>query len=291
MDIALHLGAHLTDEAQLRDCLRANQAALATAGVLVPRPRECLTPVLDAANQIAEGEAVPKFITDLCSAVGADENTGRLVLSAPGLLARLPEALDGRLLYPQAAPRIQALREMFAGHQVELFFCIRNPATYVPAFLANAKERHVQNVLANLSGESLRWSQLVADFRSLWPEAALTLWCDEDTPFLWHQLLELVAGMTPEGGFAKSYNWFQSVMLEGGAEKLEAYLQASPPVDEDHRQKVISAFLDKFCDDAKLDIDISATGWDEAQVDALTQLYEDDVEVISRMDGVRVLLP
>ncbi len=291
MDIALHLGAHLTDEGQFRNCLRANQDSLSRAGIVVPRPRDCLALVVEAANQVSEGEEAPDFMPSLCSAVGADEGTRRLVLAAPGLLARLPEVLDGRVLYPQAGPRLQALRKLFEGQSVEIFFCIRNPATYVPAFLANAKAKHAAKVQQNLAGEALRWSQLVTDFRMFWPEARLTLWCDEDTPFLWHQLLEKVAGVAPEGGFAGSYQWFDSVMVDGGAEKLEAYLAASPPVDEEHRQKVIAAFLDKFCDDAKLDVDISATGWDEAQLDVLTQLYEDDVAQIARMEGVQVLQP
>lgn len=294
MDIALHLGAHLTDEAQLRDCLRANHDALSEAGVLVPRPREFLTLLLDAANQQSEAkdaEATPDFMASLCDAIGADANTRRIVLSAPSILAHLSETLDGRILYPLAAPRIEALRNLFAGQRVELFFCMRNPATYVPAFLASAKSRHVQSVTENLAAETLRWSQLAREFRIFWPDAALTLWCDEDTPFLWHQLLSLVAGHTPEAGFEGSYAWFQSVMIEGGAEKLEAYLAASPPVDDAHRQKVIAAFLDKFCDDAKLEVDISPTGWDETQVDVLTQFYEDDVDQIRQMDGVRVLTP
>ncbi len=291
MDIVLHLGAHLTDEAQLRDCLRANQAGLSRAGVLVARPRDCLTPVLEAASALASERQITGFMAKLCDAVDADDTTRRLVLSAPGLLARLPEVTDGRTLYPLVSERIRALRTMFDNQPTEVFLCIRNPATYIPAFLASAKSRHTQNVLENLSGESLRWSQLVTDLRTYWPEAALTVWCDEDTPFLWHRILHEVAGVTPEGGFAKSYDWFRAVMVEGGAEKLEAYLEAAPPVDEQHRQKVIAAFLDKMCDESKLDVDISATGWDEASVDVLSELYEDDVDLIGSIEGVRLLQP
>lgn len=291
MDIVLHLGAHLTDEAQLRDCLRANQSTLSQDGVLVPRPRDCLAPVLNAASELAADRPVINFMEKMRTAVNADASTQRLVLSAPGLLARLPETTDGRALYPQAVERILALRTMFTDQPVQIYFCIRNPATFIPALLASTKSRHAQSVRENLSGEALRWSQLVTSFRTHWPEAELTIWCDEDTPFLWHRLLSEVAGGTPEGGFAKSYDWFRAVMVDGGAEKLEAYLKAAPAVDEEHRQKVIAAFLDKFCDETKLDVDISATGWNEETVDVLSELYEDDVDLIGNIEGVRLLQP
>lgn len=291
MEIALHMGAHLTDESQLRGCLRANQESLAARGVLVPRARSYLNAIAEVANHIAADQPVSGFDTRLLDAVEADSTTTRLVMSAPGILARSSEVMDGRVLYPEARARIAALRKMLGQHEVALFFCIRNPATYVPAFLNRAKKSRRAAVMEHLRSEELRWSPLIADMRLHWPEATVTVWCDEDTPFLWHQLLHQVAGCEPEGGFKGSYDWFDTVMVEGGAAKLEAYLSAHPPVNEEHRQKVIAAFLDKFCDEDKLDIDIAVTGWDATRVDVLTQLYEDDVDLIGSMEGVRLLQP
>ncbi len=291
MEIALHMGAHLTDESQLRGCLRANQESLAARGVLVPRARSFLNAITETANHVAADQPVSDFDARLMGSVEADDATERLVMSAPGILARVSEIMDGRALYPAATARIAALRKMLGQHEVALFFCIRNPATYVPAFLHRAKKGARDTVMEQLRSEELRWSPLIADMRLHWPEASVTVWCDEDTPFLWHQLLRQVAGCEPEGGFQNSYDWFDTVMVEGGAARLEAYLTAQPPVDEAHRQKVIAAFLDKFCDDEKLDVDIAITGWDDARVDVLTQLYDDDVDLIGSMEGVRLLQP
>lgn len=291
MEIALHMGAHLTDESQLRGCLRANQEGLAARGVLVPRARSYLNAITETANHVAADQPVSGFDARLLDAVEAGDDVTRLVMSAPGILARVSEIMNGHALYPAATARIAALRKMLGRHEVSLFFCIRNPATYVPAFLSRAKKSARSAVLEQLRSEELRWSPLIADMRLHWPEASVTVWCDEDTPFLWHQLLQQVAGCEPKGGFQNSYDWFDTVMVEGGAAKLEAYLTAQPPVDETHRQKVIAAFLDKFCDDDKLDVDIAITGWDDARVDVLTQLYENDVDLIGSMEGVRLLQP
>ncbi len=284
MDIALHLGAHLTDDSQMRSCLRANGDALADQGVLVPPPRRFL-------ERLTAPEPASDTLERLRHAVEADDTTQRLVLSAPALLARKPEICDGLSLYPAAAGRLAALRAVLGEHETELFFCIRNPATYIPSLLHALKDSHRDRLLETLRSEELRWSPLIAAMRQQWPEAAVTVWCDEDTPFLWHQILEEVASCAPEDGFRDSYVWYDSIMVAGGAAKLEAYLAANPPVDAAHRQKVIAAFLDKFCDAEKLDIDVTITGWDETRIDVLSQLYEDDIEVIAAMDGVRLIRP
>lgn len=291
MEIALHLGAHLTDETQLRDCLLANKDSLAQQGVFVPRARSYLNMIVDAANHIASGHGAPDAFNRILEAINAPADTRRLVFSAPGLLSKVSDALDASRLYPGAERRLAALRHIFAGHDVEIFLAIRNPASFVPAYLGASRVQEKGATGADIVSEELRWSRLVGDIRRAWPEAKLTVWCDEDTPFIWHKLLRLVSGVEPEGEFAGSFEWFNSVMVEGGAEKLAAYLDASPPVDDAHRQRVISVFLDKFCDEDKLEIDVSVTGWDEMRVDVLSELYEEDTDTISGLDGVRLVQP
>ncbi|MCC5967829.1 MAG: hypothetical protein JJU24_17065 [Natronohydrobacter sp.] len=291
MEIALHLGAHLTDDSQLRDCLLANSDMLAGQGILVPRARDFQKLLSDAAEHISSGHGAPKAFERLLASVEASEDTRRLVLSAQRLLSRLPDAMDNTRFYPGAKQRIAALRHIFAGQDVEIFLAIRNPASFMPAYLATGRAQAQAEIAALADATGLRWSLLIEEIRNAWPEAKLTLWCDEDTPFIWHRVLRLVAGYNPEKEFESSFNWFDTVLVEGASQKLAAYLQASPPVDDSHRQKVISVFLDKFCDDQKLDIDVSVTGWDEAHVDLLTELYEADTARIAAMNGVMLIQP
>lgn len=291
MDIALHLGVHLTDDTQIRKCLEANRRVLAEDGVLVPRPGRYLSLLRDAANTLAEGGRPAPIDNALFKSVKADDDTRRIVLSAPGLLSKLPLACDGRAFYPGMANRLSAYRTLLAGHQAQVFLAVRNPASFVPALLSELDENERNAILRNLQPEALRWSQLIEEIRSAWPEAPVTLWCDEDTPFIWHRLLRLVSGHDPEDEFEDSFAWFDTVMLPGGSAKLAAYLHASPPVDETHRQQVISAFLDKFSDDEKLEVDVGIAGWDETQVDVLSELYEADIEVIRQIEGVTVIQP
>jgi hypothetical protein len=256
MDIALHLGVHLTDDGQLRGCLQANKRMLAEHGIVVPRSRSFQTLFRTAASEIATGQPVHDFVADLSAAVGASGATRRLVCSTPALLCKLPEALEGGLLYPGAGARMAAYRRMLAPYPTEIFMAIRNPASFVPAVLAESEPADRYEVLSRLRPDALRWSVLLEDIRKAWPEVPITVWCDEDTPFIWHRLLRLLSGHKPKGEFDNSFAWFSSVMIAGGAEKLAAYLAARPNLDEDLRQQIISAFLDKYGDDEKLDVDV-----------------------------------
>ncbi len=291
MKIALHLGAHLTDETQLRDCLMQNTDMLSAQGIVVPRARDYLNLLTDAANHVASGHGAPGAFDHLLDKIKAPDDMRRLVLSAPGMLSRLPDCLNADALYPGVERRIAALRHIFAEQEVELYFAIRNPASFVPAFLSAGRVQAKGADAMQVRAEALRWSEVIATFRRVWPEAPISVWCDEDTPFIWHRLLRIISGHEPEGEFARSFDWFRTVMIDGGPEKLAAYLEASPPVDEAHRQRVISVFLDKFCDDEKLEIDASVTGWDDARIDLLSELYEEDTDTISTLPGVTLLQP
>lgn len=291
MKIALHLGVHLTDDSKIRNCLRANKRALEGAGIHVPRSRTYMNLLRGAANQVVSGQDVPPFGEKLAPLVEATEQTERLVFSAHGLLSKLHQAVDGKVFYPEARARMAAFRHLLAGYDTEIFLAIRNPASFVPAVLQDLNEIEGAKILQTLQGTELRWSHMISEMREIWPEAPITVWCDEDTPFIWHRLLRLISGHEPDTEFEGSFEWYDSVMVDGGADKLAAYLHAVPPVDESHRQQVISAFLEKFCDPEKLEIDFSLTGWDETQVDVISQLYDDDTDLIRGMDGVRFIQP
>ncbi len=291
MEIALHLGAHLTDEGQLDKCLRKNRSELVDAGIIVRRTSDYLNLMRGAANALATGTDTPDFMAQLTAAMKAPADARRLFFSAPGLLTTLSQVTDGTTLYPGTMARVAAYRHLLAGAETEIFVAIRNPASFIPALLRELADFERAEILENLRPEEMRWSLFIDEIRQGWPEASLTIWCDEDTPFVWHRLLRLVSGYEPETDFKNSFNWFDSVMIKGGAEKLAKYLEVNPPVDEAHRQQVISAFLDKYCDPAKLEVDVSIAGWDETQTDVISELYEDDVDLIRNMEGVRFISP
>ncbi|MDD7969918.1 hypothetical protein [Roseinatronobacter alkalisoli] len=291
MDIALHLGAHLTDEGRLLRCLSKNHGLLADQGIEVPEHARYRDLLLGLAQADRDAPLGPDAGQVLLDSLLDGENPKRLILSEPDILAWPGGAARKAHFYPAATHRLQSLREAFADENVMLFLAIRNPASFLPALLNRVKRGQAEKILKSIQPEKLRWSAFIQSLRTTWPEAQLTVWCDEDTPFIWHKLLQEVGGCDPQTQLAHSFDWFNEVMIAGGAEKLEAYLTATPPVDDTHRQRVIGAFLDKFYDESKVDVDVSITGWDAERVDLLSALYDEDVVTLSALDGVSMIQP
>jgi hypothetical protein len=290
MDIALHLGAHLTDEGRLLRCLVKNRDLLFANGIEVPGPgryREALIRMSAAGLDGDLSSDAGQMLLDEC--LDSDE-TRRVVLSEANVMSWKSGAVRSGALYPQAGARMAGLRGAFGDHQVQLFMAIRNPASLLPALLPHVKPQ-VAQALRSARPEGLRWGPTVVALRQFWPEAHLTIWCDEDTPFIWHRILQAVSGHDEVTQLSHTYDWFDQVMVDGGAHKLEAYLKATPPVDDTHRQRVISAFLDKYYDTEKVDVDVTIPEWDEDIIDTITELYEEDVDHLAASTDVTLIQP
>jgi hypothetical protein len=290
MEIALHLGVHLTDDGRLVRCLVKNRDILFAQGIEVPAPGRYRETLIRMAGAAAEGALAPDAGTHFLDDLLDSDETRRLVLSEPNVLSWKSAAVRSTGLYPASASRLSGLREAFEGHEVTLYFALRNPASLLPALLPHLKP-HAVTALASVQPAALRWLPFVAGLRQAWPEARMVLWCDEDTPFVWHRVLSDVAGHDAETALAHTYDWFDQIMVEGGAEKLERYMTTTPPVDEAHRQRVIAAFLDKFYDSEKVDIDVSVPGWNENTVNILSEAYEHDIDALSSLSDITVLHP
>lgn len=291
MEIALHLGAHLTDDGRLRGCLEKNRDLLQQDGIEVPDASLYRSSVLEAVKAHSRGQLAPDAGAMLLDGIVETDTARRVVLSTARFLSPLPSAVRRAQFCPMAEARVQGLRALFAEHDVSLYLAIRNPASFVPAVLKAVRDDQASVIRGDLQATDLRWSDLVETIRTQFPEAPLTVWCDEDTPFIWDNVLKNVSGHAETTQLAHVYDWFDAVMVDGGAAKLAAYMDDAPPMDQVQRQRVIAAFLDKFCDETKIDIDVSAEGWSEDMVDLLSELYDDDVGTIAAMDGVTLLQP
>lgn len=290
MDIALHLGAHLTDEGRLLRCLVKNRDTLFGGGVEVPGPGRYREALIRMATSGQDGDLsadAGQMLLDEC--LDSDE-THRVVLSEANVLSWKSGAVRGGSLYPQAGARMAGLRGAFAEHQVHLFLAIRNPTSLLPALLPHVKPQVAQSLRA-ARPEGLRWGPMIVALRQFWPEAHLTVWCDEDTPFIWHRILQTISGHDDTTRLAHTFDWFDQVMVDGGAQKLESYLKAAPPVDDAHRQRVIAAFLDKYYDTEKVDVDVTIPEWDEDIIDTITNLYEEDVDHLAASTDVTFIQP
>lgn len=294
MQIAYHLGAHCTDEGAVLRVLLRNRAVLQAQGVAVPEPDRYPALLRAAASAFAGRPVEPTTTEDLLDALLTDEaedDADRMVLSFEGFLAFPRDAVTATQIYPAAETRVRGLAALFPAEQVEFHLAIRNPATFLPALSARRRAKGQDPLPDGFDASGLRWSELVARIRAACPGAALTVWCDEDTPLIWHSVLRAIGGHSEATELAHAIDLPASLMPEVGARRMAAWIAQARPVTDAARRKGIAEFLGRFAVPDRLEVEVDLPGWTEATVADLTATYEADCEAIRALPGLRFLTP
>ncbi|OYX45407.1 MAG: hypothetical protein B7Z02_02270 [Rhodobacterales bacterium 32-67-9] len=291
MQIAYHLGAHCTDEDRLIRALLKNRGTLASAGIAVPSPRsyrQLLPRVAKSLRGAAAGSDTQQVILD--AVMEADE-AERLVFSNDNLLCYPMNTVSSQGFYATAPQRIAAYSNLFPKAQSEFFLALRNPATLVPALIERANDGTYETLMGDQSPITLRWAPVIRRILAAMPEVALTVWCNEDTPLLWPEILRAVAGLGPDAALDGDFDLLGTIMTEDGLVKLKAYLEAHPPATVDQRRRATTAFLEKYARPEEIEVEVNLPGWSGELVAALTAAYEEDCAEIEAMAGVEFLVP
>jgi hypothetical protein len=290
MLIALHAGAHATDEDRLVRCLAHNADGFAAKNVAVPDPdlyRPALRALMDQAAPGPDPSSDP-----IVDPFAAPDGTLRLLLSDQNLLGPRRMAAKANAFYPGAADRLRTLVSRLPENaELRLFLAIRNPATFFPAVLDRLTPARRADALDNIDPAALRWSRLVDAIRAELPDLPITLWCNEDTPLIWGQILRRMAGLPDDAKVLGAFDLLSEIMRPEGMQRFRAYLKEHPDLNDAQRRRVMAAFLQKFAMPDRLEQEIDLPGWSEALIGDLTAAYDVDVERIRSRDGIDVLLP
>jgi hypothetical protein len=290
MRIVYHLGAHCTDEERLLRCLLKNRGVLATEGIIVPGPAKYRTLLRDTAMTL-KGEAANDDTQALVQdQILAESDAERLILSWDNFLGYAQGALRGGI-YSAGGERMFAFCQIFPDIEAEFHLAIRNPATFIPAVYQKQKGRSYEDFMDGVDVDALRWSTLIAALRDQNPGVPITVWCDEDTPLLWPEVLKAVSGHSDAITLTDSDDLLASILSPDGMTRMTAYMASHPPQTVAQRRRIVSAFLDKFALPEQIDFEIEMAGWTKDQVSRMTAAYDLDVARIMAMDGVTVLVP
>ena len=80
-------------------------------------------------------------------------------------------------------------------------------------------------------------------------------------------------------------------MSKEGMERFRAYLKSHPTMTEMQKRRVIAAFLDKFAIEEEIEEELDAPGWTDETVEAVTEVYEEDMLAVGRIPGVSLIAP
>jgi len=292
MQIVYHLGAHFTDEDRLLKCLLKNKGILAKEGIAVPGPGRYRQMLRQASFALKGQPASPELQEEILDSVLDVDHADRVIFSAPSLICPPVAMLRNGVFYERAGERVSALQQMFPENGIEIHLGLRNPATLLPTVAAGIEHRQeFLDLLAMVDPRAIRWSDVVARIRGENPDVPLTIWCNEDTPLIWPQVLREVSGHDTFTVLRGTNDLLSTIMTDEGMERMNTYLKSHPPATEVHRRRIVAAFLDKFAIPDAVEMELDLPGWDDELVDQITEMYEEDVYQIEKMQGVNMIAP
>lgn len=286
MQIVFHIGANCTDGDRLVRSLVKNSAAMAEKGVAIPQHGKYRRLLRETIQGLAGSSPHPDTRDDLIDEILDDGKAERLVMSNSAFICLPPRIFEEGKFYGLLEMKIRALNLLFPNDEVEVFLALRNPATFVPAVFQQSRTKNFSAFMGGVDPTALRWSDIVTRILAISPATKLTVWCNEDTPFIWGEILKHMIGAAapqrPDGEF----DLLETVMSPEGMVRFQSYLQTRPPKSAIQMRRVIAAFLDKYALPDEVEQEVDLPEWDAQLVDYMTRTYEADIKKIAVMGGV-----
>lgn len=294
MRLILHTGVHYTEQDRLEQSLLRNADALAAKNVAMPHPesfRGLMRDTLNAMHRAPISADAGDVLIDAILGDDAPESLDRVILSDANFFRTAGTAVQKGYFYPAAAQRMAYMTQLFPNDQLEIFMAIRNPAALLPILHSVAVHPNDAAFWGGRRPQDLRWSETLAEIRSTAPQIPITVWCNEDLPLIWSQVLREIAGFGEEEKIAGGFDLLMTIMSKEGMQRFRAYLAGQPTMSEAQKRRVIAAFLDKFALEDEIEEELDMSGWTEDLVEELTDLYDADLAAIEAIPGVRVITP
>lgn len=291
MQIVYHIGANCTDQDRLLKSILKNAETFADQGVKVPGPGKYRRLIRETIQALGDSEPNADTREILLDSILDDEQCNRVVMSHAQFMCVHRRVFEGGIFYALAEDKLQGLAKLFPGDEIEIFLGLRDPATFIPAVFGDNPMESFGKFMHGLNPQDLRWSDLVARIRKILPHATLTVWCNEDTPLIWAQLIREMAGVDPLTKITGGFDLLSSIISAEGMKQFVTYLRAHPPQTETQKRRIIAAFMEKFALEDEVEETVDLPGWTEEIVAQLTAEYDEDVYRIERMEGVNFIAP
>ncbi len=292
MQVVFHLGAPCTDDDLLLQTLMRNRDVLWSEGVAVPPPGRFRAVVRDTARTL-KGRPASEEVQDALLDAIVDESSSvdRLILSDPRFICINRLVIQGPQIWPMIDRQTTQLRALFPNDAVEFFIGMRDPATHVPQLFKTSRFSDFGEFTENMQVHAVAWSEMLRRLTMTHPDCPVTVWCNEDTPLIWGELLHDIAAVGLEVPIEGKDVLVQQIMEPSGFKRMQEYLRQKPPGSEAQRRRVVTAFLGRYAVEDQIEEEVSILGWTEEFMAELSSAYDADMEVIAELPGVTLITP
>lgn len=291
MQVVFHLGAHATDEDRLIKSLLRDGDALSRADIAVPAPNRYRMVLRDALVALRGRPADAALQETILDAATDQDQLRRIVFSHEFFLGIPSRVITPRGFYAQAPAKIAPLANLFPEAEVEFHLALVNPAVLIPGLIARIEGADYHGTMAGQDPLSLRWAPVVR--RMIEPAAGrrFVIWCHEDTPLIWPEVLRAVSGLTGAKALAGDLAILSTILPPRALDRLRGFLASRRPQSVAQRRRIYAAFLEKFALPDRIEIETPLPGWTEDLVARISAQYDADVAEIAALPGVEFIAP
>lgn len=291
MQIAFHIGANCTDEDRLLKSVLKNAETLLRQGIAVPGPGKYRKLIREAIESLDGGAPAEGARDVLLDAIVEDDNIARLVLSNDNFITIPKRVFDHSVFYHQVEKKVRGLHALFPDDEVSLFMGLRHPAGFLQETMRRAEVSSLAQYLGVLPPQEVRWSDVVRRIKRAAPETPLFVWCNEDTPLIWEELMRLLSGVAADTPMTGQFDVLSGIITRQGMQEMALRMGSIAPGEVEARENLIANMLETHALPDLVEDSIDLPELDDPLVQAMTAGYEADLEVIAQMDGVDLIVP
>ena len=289
--VVYHIGVHGTDGDRMLKTLLNNRAWLLKHRTEVVTPNRHRGIFEEALAALNGGASTPEMEQIMGDAVLDSDDPRRVIFTTPSFMGTPARAIGPDGLYPQAGARIAALANLFPSAQSEFFLALRNPATLIPEILSQIPGGDYAALMQGVDPLTLSWRPSVQRMARGAQGRRLVIWCHEDVPLIWPEVVRMVGAMPPEVPLSGALLYMHELLGDRGLQQLRGALAGRDLMSIGARRDIFAEQLARNALPEMLDQPIDLPGWTQATVDAITRRYHEDLAQIAVLPGVEFVMP
>lgn len=291
MQIAFHVGVHATDGDRMLKTLLNNRTWLLENRTEVVPPRHHRGLFEEALMSLNGGTSTPEMEQILLDAILQHEGTQRVIFSSQTFMGAPGRAVGRDGFYPQIGSQVAALANLFPSAQTEFFLAIRNPATLLTDVLKQFTGGGYKVLMQGQHPRDLRWRDAIQRLLRHAQGRRVVIWCHEDVPLIWPEVVRLVARMPPDAPLMGALIYMQEILGDEGLARLRGALGERDQLTVAQRREIYARTIREHALPGVLDQVVDLPDWTQELVDEVTENYRADVAQIACLPGVEFILP
>lgn len=290
MQTVFHIGVHGTDGDRLLKTLLNNRDLLFRDHAEPVPPSRHRSIFEEAMMALNGGAATAEMQQIMLDAMLESHSPERIIMSSPSLLGGPARMVGPAGLYPNIGNRVAALANLFPEAASEFFVAIRNPAVILTKVLPQVQGGYGA-MMQGCAPTQLRWNDTIRRLVAAAQGRRVVIWCHEDVPMIWPELVRLVGNIGPEAPVAGTLLYMEEILGPALFTELRQRLGAMDQMTIGKRREICTEMLQSSALSGAIEEDINLPGWTQDMVDAVTDDYRRDAAEIAALPGVEFIMP